>query len=88
MGTPCDPFSEQRNKRYSDGSVASHPLFDVTFKDAVDMLTSHHSPNCSILEQVLGFSQPISRTDDTSPMQRPGFCFGDPKVTDSVLLST
>lgn len=70
MGTPCDPFSEQRAKRYHDGTVRHHPLYDVTFKDAMHLLTSRNSPNAVILEQVLGFNKGETRTDDSTPMTR------------------
>ena len=72
FGTPCDPFSEQRNKRYADGSVCQHPLFEVTFTDAFNLLTGAQSPNACVLEQVLGFNERESRTREETPMERPG----------------
>ena len=72
FGTPCDPFSEQRNKRYSDGSVRQHPLYEVTFTDAFNLLTEASSPHACILEQVLGFNEKISRTCEETPMEQPG----------------
>lgn len=77
MGTPCDPFSEQRCKRYQDGTVKQHHLYKVTFEDALNLLTSKDSPNAVILEQVLGFAEPESQSESTSPLDRPvHFNFG------------
>ena len=72
FGTPCDPFSEQRNKRYADGSVCQRPLYEVTFTDAFNLLTDHQSPNATILEQVLGFNEAESRACEETPMDKPG----------------
>lgn len=72
MGTPCDPFSEQRSKRFHDGTVKDHELYKVTFEDAVNLLTGPSSPKAVIMEQVLGFDESESRTETISPMKRPG----------------
>lgn len=76
MGTPCDPFSEQRNKRYVNGSVKEHPLFAVTFRDAIGLLRKECAPKAAILEQVMGFDKPETREGDSSDtfMQRQVGC--------------
>lgn len=30
VGSPCNPFSTQRTKRFSDGNVKEHHLYSVT----------------------------------------------------------
>lgn len=72
MGTPCDPFSEQRTKRYVNGSVKEHPLYNVTFRDAIGLLRKECAPKAAILEQVMGFDKPETRESDPSdtPLKR------------------
>ena len=36
-GSPCDPFSMQRAKRFTTGNVKGHHQFDVTMKQVADM---------------------------------------------------
>ena len=44
FGTPCPPFSEMRVGRYKPGTVANHPLAQVTFRDA------HNHPGNALVE--------------------------------------
>ena len=71
FGTPCNPFSGMRVKRYRDGSVAHHPLADVTFRDAHRMLVFGQHKSL-LMEQVAGFDKPLKAGDDTTPMRQPG----------------
>lgn len=56
FGTPCPPYSSQRSKRYVEGTVKQHPLWSVTFVDAVEMLVKH-SHKAVVMEQVPGFDK-------------------------------
>ncbi|CAE7252717.1 unnamed protein product [Symbiodinium sp. CCMP2592] len=70
FGTPCNPFSDLRMKRYRDDSVARHPLAEVTFRDAKSMIVQGDH-RCIIMEQVAGFDKMESGSDTLStPMRR------------------
>ena len=71
FGTPCPPFSEMRVNRYKPGMVANHPLAQVTFRDAHNMLV-HGGHRCVVMEQVAGFNKPESAGETASPQMRPG----------------
>ena len=61
-----------RTKRYQDGSIASHPLSEITFRDARNMLMwGDHK--AVFMEQVSGFDKP-ERAGDllATPMRRLG----------------
>ena len=68
-GSPCDPFSALRTKRYADGSVKEHPDFLTTFRDVAAMY-ARCLPVVGVLEQVLGFLRPFSTTDTTTPYEQ------------------
>ena len=68
MGTPCPPFSEQNMRRNLPGAVESHPLYQVTFKDALEALQLGHK--AYVLEQVMGFRKPYDPSTDETPLQR------------------
>lgn len=65
-GSPCNPFSQQRNKRFHEDSVQSHHQVDLTMNSVVAMYQKHE-PRVGILEQVYGFCMPISKSDKTTP---------------------
>lgn len=68
-GSPCNPYSTQRaGKRFSDGSVASHPLNDMTMEKVVDFYIQFE-PNVGISEQVKGFDMRYSTSIETTPLQ-------------------
>ena len=71
MGTPCDPFSKTRPKRWLDGSVKQHFDYNVTFKDSYNTLMTY-KPRLVIMEQVDGFDLPYCSGDSESPKQRQG----------------
>ena len=78
MGTPCNPFSDMRFKRYRDGSVSRRPLSDITFRDAKNMIVQG-GHKVVIMEQVLGFDKseaPRASVGDIgdTPMRRPADC--------------
>ena len=70
FGTPCDPFSLQRGKRFHDGSVKQHALYSVTFTDALNFLLDPGAPKAVIMEQVEGFNEPESDSESEIPMNR------------------
>lgn len=69
-GSPCDPFSCQRAKRFEDGNVKQHHQFEVTMKQAVD-LYGRFEPAKGIFEQVMGFAMPFVKGGSETPKQRP-----------------
>lgn len=71
LGTPCNPFSTQRVKRYHPNSVMNHHLVQHTFSDTYQMIEKMEPANM-IMEQTEGFGLPISVDDSTPPLQRPG----------------
>ena len=72
-GSPCNPFSTQRAKRFKPGDVAKHCSAAVTFESIVGMYQVHE-PKMGVTEQVEGFDKPISSTDRATPMQRLAHC--------------
>ena len=68
-GSPCDPFSLQRAKRFSHDGVKCHPDFLTTMKSVVSMY-SLYEPRVAILEQVKGFTMPFEVGTTESPMDR------------------
>ena len=74
MGTPCNPFSPQRVKRYSNSSVKDHQLYKATFKEAFDMLLTFR-PKSATMEQSLGFGLPEEAGGEVTPLRRLGLGF-------------
>ena len=70
FGTPCNPFSTQRPKRFADGSVKSHQLAHHTFQEALDMLQAFEPPTAT-MEQTEGFGMREDSSTDTTPLERP-----------------
>ena len=70
-GSPCDPFSIQRSKRWHDGSVNHHYQFDITMKSVVQMYLEYE-PEKGILEQVWGFTMPFAAGSCETPKERQG----------------
>ena len=71
MGTPCQPFSCQRVKRFAPGAVAVHSLVSCTFRDSYELLEAFEPPTAT-MEQVLGFKRPMEKGSDETPFDRPG----------------
>lgn len=65
-GSPCNPFSAQRAKRFTEGDVKSHQEFSVTMQDVVASYQLYE-PRIGVFEQVMGFTQPFSADDPTTP---------------------
>ena len=71
-GTPCHPFSQLREGRFSRDSVEQHREFDVGVGQFMEWL-SRLQPKCHVFEQVDGFMQPFDSTSSESPYQRRDF---------------
>ena len=67
-GSPCDPFSMQRSKRWSDG-VAVHSQFDLTMGYVID-LYKLYEPRAGVFEQVHGFTLPFDKGGTETPKER------------------
>ena len=70
FGTPCDPYSRQRPKRWVDGSVKAHEDYGTTFQASVNLLKAYE-PKVAIMEQVDGFDMKYGGDDDATPLSRP-----------------
>ena len=68
-GTPCNPFSTMRSKRYATDMLQHHSLFDVTMQSAIKLYTLLE-PKRGIFEQVWGFCQPIHAGATETPKDR------------------
>ena len=69
-GTPCDPFSVQRAKRFADGQVKHHEDYSLTMESAVNMYLKYE-PHVGVVEQVKGFIMPLASGDNATPYDRP-----------------
>ena len=85
MGPPCPPFSTQRVKRFSTGSVKNHPLYEVTFTYAKDVIAQGRHGTC-VLEQVQGFDR-AEAGEDLTPLRRPASRQSAASLVESNLLS-
>ena len=70
-GSPCDPFSVQRAKRFQMGDVKNHAAYSVTMSSVISMYEKYE-PYVGVVEQVMGFLYPLDTTTDRTPYDRPG----------------
>ena len=70
FGTPCQPYSTQRQKRWNEDSVMNHDLAARTFTDAYDLL-AYFQPVSAVMEQTQGFDLPLYKGASETPMTRP-----------------
>ena len=68
-GSPCNPYSTQRCKRFQDGDVAAHTMHNTTIRDVVSYYQVFQ-PHAGITEQVKGFGMATSSQDSESPLQK------------------
>ena len=68
-GTPCPPFSQNRQKRTAIGSVVNHPLYHVT-DSLLPSWVAMTEPKFAVIEQVKGFHQPMDCKDESTPLIR------------------
>ena len=69
-GSSCKPYSQQRAKRFQDGSVKAHKDNQLTEHDLLDWIAVHR-PSMGICENVEGWNMPEDRSDSSTPMRRP-----------------
>ena len=68
-GSPCNPFSSYRTKRFHDGA-SSHSMYSTTAEDVISFYRQFE-PHVGITEQVKGFDMATSKEDPETPMQKP-----------------
>ena len=68
-GTPCHPFSRQRQGRFLQSSVEDHGEFDVSMSQFFSWM-ERFEPRAQVCEQVLGFDQPFHCGSSETPLQR------------------
>ena len=66
-GSPCNPFSTQRCKRYQTGDVLEHSKFSLT-ESIVTGLYQTLCPKIGVTEQVEGFERPFSTGNSDTPL--------------------
>ena len=69
-GSPCDPYSVIRQKRFSDGNAKRHRDYNATMSSVTAMLQKY-GPKVAVLEQVLGFNMPFEAKGVDTPYTRP-----------------
>ena len=72
-GSPCNPYSTIRAKRFSDGSVAAHPMTQTTMSSVVAFYR-RFEPRLGITEQVMGFGMCTSSNSAVTPLEQPLVC--------------
>ena len=70
-GSPCNPFSTLRTKRFVDGA-ACHSMYNTTSQSVIQFYTLFE-PHVGITEQVKGFDMASSPHDTETPLQK-SFC--------------
>ena len=70
-GSPCNPFSVQRGKRFQPGDVSAHASFSTTMKGVVRMYMRRR-PKIGLIEQVMGFAMPFEKGGSETPLSRQG----------------
>lgn len=68
-GSPCNPFSSQRAKRYQDGDVARHCSYETTMTSVVNFYQKVE-PKLGVTEQVAGFDKPFVAGTTKTPLQQ------------------
>ena len=67
-GSPCNPFSTYRAKRFVDGAMC-HSMYKTTGEDVVSFYCKYE-PHVGVTEQVKGFGMATSSSDEESPMEK------------------
>ena len=68
-GSPCNPFSTQRRKRFHEQSVSEHSMTQTTMSEVVQ-LYKKWEPRAAIAEQVRGFDMRTSNKDPETPCSK------------------
>lgn len=66
-GSPCNPYSTRRAKRFCDDSISAHSMTSITMDSVIKFYTKYE-PHTGITEQVTGFGMRTSRSVETSPL--------------------
>ncbi|CAE7938635.1 unnamed protein product [Symbiodinium necroappetens] len=66
-GTVCAPYSVQREKRFSGGSVTSHLAHALTAEGIVEWL-GRVSPEAGVCENVMGWDMPLDVSTSETPL--------------------
>ena len=61
-GSPCHPFSQQRDGRFASTSVQKHGEYETTMSSLLQW-TKCFEPKCWIMEQVMGFDMPFVKKE-------------------------
>ncbi|CAE7297347.1 unnamed protein product, partial [Symbiodinium sp. CCMP2592] len=69
-GSPCDPFSKMRAKRFVSGSLKKHVSYGLTM-DAMVASFLCHRPKIAIMEQVAGFTMTSEAEEAVQPVPEP-----------------
>ena len=67
-GSPCNPFSIARSKRFHPDSVQEHAKYEVTDK-TIDLMIKYE-PKKWVFEQVMGFTMPFHVNTTETPKQK------------------
>ena len=68
-GSPCNPYSVQRAKRFHDGNVTQHSMNAITMRSVIEFYCTFE-PKTGVTEQVRGFVMRSSTNDATTPCDR------------------
>ena len=69
-GSPCDPFSKMRAKRFASGTLKKHVSYGLTMDAMVDSFLCH-KPRIAVMEQVAGFTMTSETGASDTPYSRP-----------------
>ena len=70
-GSPCNPFSRMRGKRFHQDSVMHHKSYNTTFVDVFKAFEAFE-PKTAVMEQTAGFGLPFDCSTTETPLQRRG----------------
>ena len=68
-GSPCNPFSTMRCKRFENGDVVDHSKYGLT-ESVVTGLYRTLCPKVGVTEQVEGFDRPFSTSNPDTPLAK------------------
>lgn len=68
-GSPCNPYSVRRAKRFVDGSISEHSMNKTTMESVIQFYQTFE-PHTGVTEQVAGFLKRTSDVDPESPCEK------------------
>lgn len=71
VGSPCNPFSRMRGKRFHADSVMNHQSYNTTFVEVYKAFEAFE-PKAAVMEQTAGFGLPFDCSTAETPLQRRG----------------